>query len=99
MGLSLALLQLVQLAAVPRDLVLHCYTWYSRMHYQGTQYHCAAAAGAIICRTKEFSLPHWYSWYGRLQYQGNKFECTVTFGTIGCYTNGLSFNALLQLVQ
>ena len=57
-GLSLtALLQLVQQAAVTRDSVsLHCYSWYRRLQYQGTQSHCTVTAGTVGCSTKGLSL-------------------------------------------
>jgi hypothetical protein len=57
-GLSLtSLLQLVQQAAVPRDLVSpYCYSWYNRLQYQGTQSHLTATAGTKGCSPKALSL-------------------------------------------
>ena len=40
-------------AMVQRDSVLlHCYSWYSRLQYQGTQSYCTVTAGTVGCSTK-----------------------------------------------
>ena len=94
-GLSLnALLQLVQLAAAPRDSVsTHWYSWYSWLQYQGTQYQLTGTARTVVCSTKGLSLPHWYNWYSTLQYQETQ-SCynvnSVTAATAGCSTKGFS---------
>ena len=40
-------------AMIQRDSVLlHCYSWYSRLQYQGTRSCCAVTAGTVGCSTK-----------------------------------------------
>jgi len=44
-------------AAVRRDSVsAHCYKWYSRLQYQGTQYHLTISAGTVASRNKGLSI-------------------------------------------
>ena len=52
-----SLLHLVQQAAVQRDwMSLHCYIWYNKLQYQGTECHFTATAGTTDCSTKGLNV-------------------------------------------
>jgi hypothetical protein len=43
-----------------RSVSPHCYSWYSRLQYQGTQYLLTATSGAVGCNNKGLSMTRMY---------------------------------------
>lgn len=87
--------------AVPRDSVSpHCYSWYSRLQYSGTQCCPTITAGAVGCSTKSMSLIllfHWVQWAAAPR-DSVPSNCYSWYSRLQ-YEGTLCHHTVVQLVQ